>query len=98
MSAPQRPVYTPAQIANYFDRLKLPEEQPKYHVSRLDPEHALEYLALLQKLHLAEIPFEKPVSALFATPPDIYPPRTVVRQHHCRLSSWRRSCLAKMGA
>lgn len=58
MSAPPRPVYTPAQIAQYFDRLGLPEEQRKYRVAGLTPEDTLAYLALLQKLHLAAIPFE----------------------------------------
>ncbi|KAJ4295225.1 hypothetical protein N0V90_007236 [Kalmusia sp. IMI 367209] len=58
MSSPQRPVYTPEQIAKYFDRLKLPEQQRKYDVTGLSPEDALSYLALLQKHHLVEIPFE----------------------------------------
>jgi len=58
MSSPERPVYTPAQIAKYFDRLKLPESERKYNVAGLDPEDALAYLALLQKYHLAAIPFE----------------------------------------
>ncbi|EDU44988.1 NhoA Arylamine N-acetyltransferase [Pyrenophora tritici-repentis] len=50
--------YFPDQIANYFDRLGLPEETRKYNVSCLSPNDALEYLALLQKLQLAAIPFE----------------------------------------
>ncbi|KAF1969585.1 arylamine N-acetyltransferase 1 [Bimuria novae-zelandiae CBS 107.79] len=58
MSAPTRPAYTPAQIAKYFDRLKLPEEQRNYDVTGLNPERALAYLQRLQRHHLAEIPFE----------------------------------------
>ncbi|KAL5404990.1 hypothetical protein PMIN06_011202 [Paraphaeosphaeria minitans] len=58
MSAPQRPVYTRAQMEKYFDRLNLPEEQRRYHVAGLSPGDALAYLASLQKHHLVQIPFE----------------------------------------
>lgn len=58
MALEQRPTYTKDQITKYFDRLKLPEADRKYDVSDLKQEEALDYLALLQKLHLAEIPFE----------------------------------------
>ncbi|USP81401.1 arylamine N-acetyltransferase 1 [Curvularia clavata] len=50
--------YSPAQIARYFDRLGLPQEQRIQHVASLDATDALGYLARLQTLHLAEIPFE----------------------------------------
>lgn len=50
--------YSPAQIARYLDRLGLPQEQRIHDVASLDAADALAYLARLQKLHLAEIPFE----------------------------------------
>nr|CBL43271.1 TPA: arylamine N-acetyltransferase 1 [Alternaria brassicicola] len=53
-----RAKYSPDQITKYFDRLGLPEEKRKYHVADLGPTDALDYLALLQKLQLAAIPFE----------------------------------------
>jgi arylamine N-acetyltransferase len=52
------PTYTHDQITKYFDRLELPDGQRKYSVADLNDHEALEYLALLQKLHLAAIPFE----------------------------------------
>jgi arylamine N-acetyltransferase len=58
MSAPQRPVFTPVQIAKYYDRLKVPEEQRTYNVAGLSHAETLAYLALLQKHHVVEIPFE----------------------------------------
>ncbi|KAF1950886.1 arylamine N-acetyltransferase 1 [Byssothecium circinans] len=54
----QRPTYTRSQIAQYFDRLILSEEQRNYDAAGLKPVDALAYLGLLQKHHLAEIPFE----------------------------------------
>ncbi|KAF2642553.1 cysteine proteinase [Massarina eburnea CBS 473.64] len=54
----QRSGYTKAQISEYFDRLRLPEERRRYDVAGLEPGDALEYLGTLQRLHLAEIPFE----------------------------------------
>jgi arylamine N-acetyltransferase len=53
-----RATYTKDQITKYLDRLGLPEEQRKYDVLGLSPEDTLKYLTLLQKLHLATIPFE----------------------------------------
>ena len=53
-----RTVYSVDETAKYFDRLGLPEEKRKYGVAGLSPNDALEYLTLLQKLHLAAIPFE----------------------------------------
>ncbi|KAF2178215.1 arylamine N-acetyltransferase 1 [Zopfia rhizophila CBS 207.26] len=58
MSSDQRPVLSRDQITKYFERLKLPQEHRKYSVAGESPEDALTYLALLQKLHLVEIPFE----------------------------------------
>lgn len=52
------PVLTPEQVESYLDRLKLPEERRIRDVAALAPEEALSYLALLQKHHLLEIPFE----------------------------------------
>ncbi|KAH7083198.1 arylamine N-acetyltransferase 1 [Paraphoma chrysanthemicola] len=53
-----RPQYSKAQLSKYFERLKIPETKRQYDVARLEPSDALAYLALLQKHHLAEIPFE----------------------------------------
>jgi len=53
-----RPTLLREQITKYLDRLRLPEEQRVYDVVGLEREAALEYLAVLQKLHLAAIPFE----------------------------------------
>jgi len=59
MSFPERrPTYSREQIHSYFDRLRLPEDQRQYSVAGRDPGDVLAYLALLQKHHLAEIPFE----------------------------------------
>jgi arylamine N-acetyltransferase len=41
-----------------LDRLALPEERRIYDVAALNFDQALAYLALLQKAHLAAIPFE----------------------------------------
>lgn len=57
-SEPPRPSYTKEQISKYFVRLKLPAKDQKYDVAELNPKDALTYLTLLQKHHLAEIPFE----------------------------------------
>lgn len=53
-----RPTYSKPQITKYFDRLTIPHNERVYDVKSLNPEDALSYLALLQKLHLANIPFE----------------------------------------
>ncbi|KAF3006493.1 N-terminal acetyltransferase [Curvularia kusanoi] len=58
ISEQQRPSYTKEQISKYFDRLKLSEKDQKYDVASLSAENTLKYLALLQKQHLANIPFE----------------------------------------
>jgi len=57
MSA-SRPTYSHDQIASYLDRLQLPPHLHQYDVANLDPPAALAYLAMLQKHHLAWIPFE----------------------------------------
>jgi arylamine N-acetyltransferase len=54
----QRPRYSQEQIALYLERLQLPKEQHIYDVAELGPEDALNYLSVLQKHHLAAIPFE----------------------------------------
>jgi arylamine N-acetyltransferase len=54
----QRPTFSRDQVTKYFERLQLPDEKRVYHVAGLDPKAALEYLTLLQKLHLVAIPFE----------------------------------------
>ncbi|KAF2036665.1 arylamine N-acetyltransferase 1 [Setomelanomma holmii] len=53
-----RPQYTKEQLSKYFDRLKIPEDKRQFEVAKLKPGDALTYLALLQKHHLSEIPFE----------------------------------------
>jgi arylamine N-acetyltransferase len=53
-----RATFTKDQLSKYFDRLKIPENKRQYKVANLENEDALKYLALLQKHHLAEIPFE----------------------------------------
>lgn len=53
-----RPSYTKEQISQYFERLKLPEKDQKYDIAGLNAADALKHLTLLQKHHLAEIPFE----------------------------------------
>lgn len=50
--------YTKEKIFKYFNRLNLPKEDQKYDIASLSPEEALEYLRLLQKHHLSEVPFE----------------------------------------
>jgi arylamine N-acetyltransferase len=54
----ERPTHSREQVTKYFERLRLPEEQRVYDVAALEPEAALKFLALLQKLHLVAIPFE----------------------------------------
>lgn len=51
-------ILTPEQVARYFDRLGLAKELRRYSVAGLNACETLDYLALLQKLHLATIPFE----------------------------------------
>jgi arylamine N-acetyltransferase len=53
-----RVTFSNGQISKYFDRIQLPKEKRELEVAKLKPEDALEHLALLQKLHLASIPFE----------------------------------------
>ncbi|KAF3034576.1 N-terminal acetyltransferase [Didymella heteroderae] len=53
-----RPLYSKEQVSQYFERLKLPEKDRKHDISELNAEDTLDYLKLLQKLHLATIPFE----------------------------------------
>jgi arylamine N-acetyltransferase len=53
-----RPTYSHDQVTAYFERIKLPQQHRKYDVAGLKPEEALQYLTLLQKQHLVEIPFE----------------------------------------
>jgi arylamine N-acetyltransferase len=53
-----RSVLTKDQVSQYFERLKIPESKRHYDVSHLNTDETLAYLALLQKHHLAEIPFE----------------------------------------
>ncbi|KAH3949632.1 arylamine N-acetyltransferase [Parastagonospora nodorum] len=53
-----RVILTKDQVSSYFDRLKIPAEKRSYDVTTLKDEDALKYLALLQKHHLAEVPFE----------------------------------------
>ncbi|KAF2657929.1 arylamine N-acetyltransferase 1 [Lophiostoma macrostomum CBS 122681] len=57
-SQSQRPTFSQDQIRGYFDRIKLPEKYRKYEVGGLEPDQALQYLALIQKHHLVEVPFE----------------------------------------
>lgn len=58
MSSETRPRFTDDQITEYFERLKLPSHNREYSIERLDHSSALDYLKLLQKLHLVAIPFE----------------------------------------
>ncbi|KAF1845388.1 arylamine N-acetyltransferase 1 [Cucurbitaria berberidis CBS 394.84] len=59
MAAEQhRSAYSKEQMARYLDRLKLPHGERHFDVAAFNPNDALAYLALLQKHHLAEIPFE----------------------------------------
>jgi arylamine N-acetyltransferase len=55
---PQRPTYSREQIHRYLERLQLPQEHHIYDVAGLTAEDALKHLGVLQKHHLAEIPFE----------------------------------------
>ncbi|KAF2116263.1 arylamine N-acetyltransferase 1 [Lophiotrema nucula] len=56
--ANKRPTYSREQVAQYYDRLNLPDEQREFDIAGLKPEDELAYLSLLQKLHLVAIPFE----------------------------------------
>ncbi|CAI6322394.1 unnamed protein product [Periconia digitata] len=51
-------LYTPTQISAYLTRLAIPASSQKTSITSLDPDSALTYLALLQRHHLATIPFE----------------------------------------
>jgi arylamine N-acetyltransferase len=57
-SSQERPVFSRQQVEHYFDRLRTAPAQRIYHVAELKPEDAYRYLALLQKHHLVEVPFE----------------------------------------
>lgn len=58
-SANTRPTYNHDQITSYFNRLKLPLNERRYEITASAPDdEQLHVLALLQKHHLAEIPFE----------------------------------------
>lgn len=54
----EQPVLSRDQLTRYFERLQVPRDTRVYDVAGLQPEETLRYLALLQKLHLVEIPFE----------------------------------------
>jgi arylamine N-acetyltransferase len=54
----KRVTFSQDQITQYFDRIKIPDDKRRVDVAGLDPEDALNYLALLQKHQLAAIPFE----------------------------------------
>jgi arylamine N-acetyltransferase len=54
----KRVTFSKDQITQYFDRLKIPDDKSRIDVAGLDPEDALDYLALLQKHQLAAVPFE----------------------------------------
>jgi arylamine N-acetyltransferase len=59
MAAPQtRVTFSKDQVSRYFARLGIPEDKRQFNVADLKDDDALGYLALLQKHHLAEIPFE----------------------------------------
>lgn len=59
MSAQENmPFLTRDQITSYFRRIRLPESKWHYDLSAAKPADALHYLILLQKHHLAEVPFE----------------------------------------
>jgi arylamine N-acetyltransferase len=57
-SSQERPIFSRQQVEQYFDRLKIAEAQRIYHVAELKPKEAYQYLALLQKHQLVEVPFE----------------------------------------
>ncbi len=50
--------YSEPQLTKYLNRLRIPAQNRVLDVSSMEPESALRYLALLQKHHLVEIPFE----------------------------------------
>lgn len=54
----QRPTYTKDQVTAYFDRIKLPQKHRKYDITSLNAEETLEYLTVLQRHQLVEVPFE----------------------------------------
>jgi arylamine N-acetyltransferase len=58
MATPKRPAYSRDQITQYFERIKLPDAYRCYDVAGSKPEEALSLLTVLQRHHLAEIPFE----------------------------------------
>jgi arylamine N-acetyltransferase len=53
-----RVTFTKDQLSKYFERLHIPEDRRHHDVTKLKNEDALKYLALLQKHHLAAVPFE----------------------------------------
>lgn len=50
--------YSDAQLAKYFDRVRIPRSSRLFDVSSLDGEEQLRYLSLLIKHQLTSIPFE----------------------------------------
>ena len=46
------------QVEAYLARIGIPAEERRHSVRSLSPREALEYLALLQRHHLASVPFE----------------------------------------
>ncbi|KAF2733433.1 arylamine N-acetyltransferase 1 [Polyplosphaeria fusca] len=58
MASNERPTFSRDQITQYFERLKLPGDRRIYAVAHLEPQDALDYLTVLQKHHLVEVPFE----------------------------------------
>jgi arylamine N-acetyltransferase len=57
-SASRHPKFTLEEVNQYYDRLHIAQEQRIFDVTPLSPENALEQLALLQRQHLAWVPFE----------------------------------------
>lgn len=57
-SSQKRPVFSRQQVEQYFDRLKIATGRRNYDVAELTPEDTYQYLALLQKHQLVEVPFE----------------------------------------
>lgn len=54
----EAPRYSETQLREYLDRICLPENKRKYDVTVLSPQEKLDYLAVLQKQSLSNIPFE----------------------------------------
>jgi len=54
----QRLRYTPDQLVRYYDRVSLPRDKRVYNVSELSDKDKLDYLSLLQKHHLVQVPWD----------------------------------------